>query len=99
VPAGQSPATLDVGDVDGDGVLDVVTGNSASHDVSLLLGDGTGGFAMPVSINVGNLDCTRVVLADLDNDHRLDLAVASYDNSPGLTVLQNYPGRRCTVLP
>jgi hypothetical protein len=45
---GTSPHThgLVIADVNGDGNPDLVTANSTDNDISLLLGDGTGGFRM-----------------------------------------------------
>ena len=44
-PAGTYPASIVAGDFTGDGVLDLAVANQGSGDVSILLGDGRGGFS------------------------------------------------------
>jgi len=44
----DSPAAAEVGDFNGDGVLDLVVANSASASVSILLGNGDGSFQAPL---------------------------------------------------
>ncbi|MGH3134396.1 MAG: FG-GAP repeat domain-containing protein, partial [Gaiellaceae bacterium] len=42
---GFSPHSVAIGDLDGDGALDLATANANSQDVSVLLGNGDGTFA------------------------------------------------------
>jgi hypothetical protein len=72
-PAG--PTSLIAADMDGDGVLDLVTSTSAG---TVVIHRGLGGFAFasPVSIPVGE-QLFHVVAADFDLDGRLDLAVCA----------------------
>src|SRR5262249_1260707 len=42
--AGSGPLAAAVGDLNGDGKLDLVVANTVSNDVSILLGTGTGSF-------------------------------------------------------
>jgi hypothetical protein len=77
------PAGIAVGDLDGDGNLDVVTANTnplgATGDLSIYLGDGTGRLGAAKRLSVAlNRKPTSVVVADLDNDGRLDIAYADY---------------------
>jgi hypothetical protein len=70
----SSPYAVTVGDLDGDGALDVVTGNVGS--VSVLLGAGAG--ALGPATNFPSEGLARdAALADLDGDGDLDLVVAS----------------------
>jgi hypothetical protein len=75
-----------IGDFDGDGVPDVVTSNTGSRDLSILLSDGSGGFRsieffpVPDDILPGVLS-----VADFNGDGKPDVAVAT--NFGGLVVL------------
>lgn len=62
------------GDVDGDGLVDLVAvGGSAAH---VWLGDGTGHFReRPGSFDAAPTDATAVALADLDGDGRIDVVL------------------------
>src|SRR5262245_22522655 len=58
-PVGASPLTVVTGDFNGDGHLDLATGNplaetqDQSTTVSVLLGDGAGGFGAAMNFDVG----------------------------------------------
>ena len=71
---GQLPRGIATGDFDEDGAPDLAVANNGSDDVSILLGDGQGGFAPAVSIPTGTQPLTPLV-EDLDRDGHLDLAV------------------------
>ena len=77
---GRQPYPLALGDLNGNGSLDVVTPNVGSASVSVLLGDGRGGFA---PVPTGPVHVTArpyfVALGDLDGDSRLD-AVTIHDD-------------------
>lgn len=66
---GVGPRQVALGDVDGDEVLDIVTANRQSGDVSILLGDGNGEFAPEIRVGApSTLEAESVVLGDLDED-------------------------------
>ena len=44
VPVGTTPVSVAVGDFNGDGKLDFAVANESSNNVTVLLGDGKGGF-------------------------------------------------------
>ena len=73
---GQDPRALDLGDIDGDGILDVATANFASDDISILFGTGgmLGTEARVPSQNPSD-DPNAIALGDLDNDGRDELIV------------------------
>jgi hypothetical protein len=83
LPAGSiySPEvqSLALGDMNGDGNLDVVTGNSGSDSISVLLGDGTGKFAAPIEFPKISYPLA-VRLADLNHDSKLDVVCVSTRN-------------------
>lgn len=80
-PVGPSPQALVSADFNHDGHLDLATANPGFHSVSVLLGDGGGGFgAAIVSAGTTNdaFERASVTVADFNNDGHLDLATAMY---------------------
>jgi hypothetical protein len=79
IPVGSSPEFVATGDFNGDGKLDLVTANSDSNNVTMLLGDGTGGFipAPGSPLPAGNAPFC-VVVADFNGDGRADLAIVNF---------------------
>jgi hypothetical protein len=73
----MAPTSLDAGDLDGDGDLDLVVADSIDGLVVVLENDGAGHFSA-ASRQPAALQATlaAVKLVDLDGDHRLDLVVA-----------------------
>jgi FG-GAP-like repeat len=81
------PHTIDGCDANGDGNLDLVIDDWAENRLTLLLGDGKGGFAVPgAPIEVGRKPYRNLRLADLDGDGHCDIAAPSY-GSGVVTVL------------
>ncbi|HWW74836.1 MAG TPA: VCBS repeat-containing protein, partial [Pyrinomonadaceae bacterium] len=52
-PVGDHPADIAAADFNGDGNTDLVTANNNSSNVSVLLGDGAGGFTGPANFAAG----------------------------------------------
>ena len=75
---GAAPAFVAVGDFNGDGKPDIVTADSGGNTVTVLLGNGSGGFAAAAGdpIAVG-LSPSAVVIGDLNRDGKQDLGVAN----------------------
>ncbi|MEZ4447265.1 MAG: FG-GAP-like repeat-containing protein [Polyangiaceae bacterium] len=70
---GQRPTAIALGDVDADGDVDVLTSNTQSTSLSVLLNDGDGGlvlWAAPLDAKDGAPNAT---LADVNDDGALDL--------------------------
>jgi hypothetical protein len=84
---GRNPASFAVADVNGDGHVDFAVANQGSDDLTVLLGDGAGGFnaasGSPVAAGDGP---DGVATADLNGDGKADLAVAN-NRSNDATVL------------
>ncbi|MCI0634591.1 MAG: VCBS repeat-containing protein, partial [Actinobacteria bacterium] len=75
------------GDLDGDGDLDVATGNNHSQAVNLLRNNGDGTFESPQRF-AEQLIVFSIAAGDLDGDGDLDLA-AGYQDGGTVTVLEN----------
>ena len=78
---GEQTESVALGDINGDGFLNVAVTNISASGVAVMLGDGAGGFGPAVGIPSED-NSFSVALTDLDNDGILDYAVAS-DYSPG----------------
>jgi len=73
---GDAPESVSIGDFNGDGAPDLVVANSATNDVSVLLGTGDGTFLGEQRFNAG-VQPAFVSIGDLNDDGILDLAVAN----------------------
>jgi hypothetical protein len=74
-PVGDA-ISVALGDVDGDGKVDIVTANFESDNVSILFHDGKGGFFAAQRSVVGNAP-SSVALRDLDGDGVLNIVTAN----------------------
>lgn len=82
ITVGTQPRGFGILDVDGDGDMDIAVGNTLSNDVSLLINNGAGVFAAPVSIPMlaGDIGPYGLSAADMNNDGILDLVVGCRDS-------------------
>jgi hypothetical protein len=88
---GNGPDALAVGDVNGDGKLDLVAGNDTGTSVSVLLGNGDGTFRTQQEYTAGSYP-HWVALADVNGDKAPDIMVANEgDNNVGV-LLNNGDG-------
>jgi Ca2+-binding RTX toxin-like protein len=83
---GTTPTNVTLGDVNGDSFADIVTANSGSNNVSLLLGNGSGAFYTP-AINYSLSFSPYVVgLSDVDGNGQLDILASNPTSGlPGAT--------------
>lgn len=75
-----SPSSLAFGDFNGDGVVDMATGDWNTTSVSVMLGNGNGTFKARTSFSAG-ANPSSVALGDLNGDGVLDVVVT--DNGGG----------------
>ena len=77
---GPSPVQILSGDLDGDGLPDLVIRNAGDGTATVYLSNGRGGFteAADSLIAIGE-DASDIALADLDGSRRLDLVVSDED--------------------
>ncbi len=83
----NAPLGPAVGDINGDGALDILVTHAAGDDVGVLLNDGMGAFGSEEILVVDD-DPRAVILADLDTSGTLDMLTAH--TTPGLVVM--HPG-------
>ena len=84
---GLDPHAVVVADFNSDGFLDVATANTATNDVTVLLGIGTGAFAAAVSYPVG-VNPSSLAAGDFSGDGVPDLAVTN-TSSNDVSILVN----------
>ena len=78
----SGPMSVDVGDFNRDSHLDVVVVNEGTENVGLFLGYGNGSFAKQRTFSTGNSSRpTSIIVADFNNDQRIDIAVAYFGTS------------------
>ena len=92
-PTGISPSSVAIGDLNGDGRLDLVTANiggdplgtpTPAGTVSVLLGNGGSTFSAATPYPTGSVIPSSVAIGDLNGDGRLDLAVTNYGSPSSL---------------
>jgi hypothetical protein len=82
-PVGNNPVAVATGDLDGDGMTDVVTANHDGNSISVLLGNGAGDFAAAQDFDMGGSP-KCIVLGDVNGDGRLDVIVGIGGSPLGL---------------
>jgi len=91
IPVGALPIDLAAGDVDGDGVLDLVSADARDRAISVRLQHG-GAWVAGESVAAG-FEPHMVALADLDGDRDLDLVATSHDSGAVFVALNDGSGR------
>ncbi|QGG94952.1 FG-GAP repeat domain-containing protein [Actinomarinicola tropica] len=85
----NQPFSIDAGDMDGDGRLDLVVGHISADAVTIFFANSTGGYdrtdvAMPAGAR-----SDAVAVGDVDGDGDLDVVATDRSVTPGLSVLRN----------
>ena len=94
---GNSPSAVTLGDLNGDGVLDLVAAYRADNKVGVLLGKGDGTFKQQVAYQVGAAP-SAVVVADFNGDGKRDVAVANFKDSKVSVLFGNGDGTLQTAV-
>jgi probable HAF family extracellular repeat protein len=89
--AGRRPLGVSLGDLDGDGNLDMAVANSGSGDASVLLNTGDGTFAAETRYAAGDLP-RSISLGDLDGDGDPDMVVVNGGSDDASVLLNNGDG-------
>jgi len=106
IDGGQYLASIALGDVNGDGSLDIVTANFATGTVSVFLGKGDGTFSDDVDYSVESSatsktaasDPSFVALGDFNGDGHLDIATANGGSSSAAVLLGKGDGTFATAV-
>jgi hypothetical protein len=75
-PAGPDPVSVAIGDLNGDGKLDLATANTTAGTVSVLLNGGDGSLRAKVDYSSGS-NPASVAIGDLNGDGKADLVTAA----------------------
>jgi len=79
VQVGRQPEDVELGDLDGDGNVDLVSADWFAGTVTVAFGDGTGLFPRRQTYAVGGSPFA-IAIADFDQDGKPDLAIANHDS-------------------
>jgi hypothetical protein len=89
--AGAGPISVAMGDLDGDGNLDLAAANVYGNSVSVFLGNGDGTIQAPVNYAAGT-NPAGVAIGDLNSDGNLDVVVGNATSSTVSVFLGNGDG-------
>ncbi len=81
---GAQPFSITVGDFDGDGNMDLATADNAGNSVTVLLGNGAGGFSSAPGSPISVPSPWSIMAGDINGDGSIDLVAGT---ASGLTVM------------
>lgn len=92
-PVGTAPGSVEITDLNGDGKPDIIVANEQSNNVTILLGDGKGGFtqAQGSPFPAGRAP-NDIAIGDFNRDGKLDLAFANHEEKHLTVLLGNGQG-------
>jgi FG-GAP-like repeat/Calx-beta domain/FG-GAP repeat/HYR domain len=94
---GSQPYSIGLADVNGDGLLDIVTANLSSGNMSVLINQGAGTFITSAPIPVGNAP-NGLVLEDFNADGRVDVVIVRQSPATLTVFLGNGDGTFAAAL-
>ena len=71
---GSEPISVATEDFNGDGIADLAVANKGSRNISILIGDGVGGFGPPINFALSGSP-NSLAVGDFNKDGKADLAV------------------------
>jgi FG-GAP-like repeat len=95
IPTGESPNDIAVGDFNGDGNLDLVIANTGTPNLTVLLGDGHGGFHPSPHSPFATTSYPHVhgvAVGDFNGDGKLDVVTDSWGHDQILLLLGDGAG-------
>lgn len=90
-PGASGASGIAAGDVNGDGIPDLVVCNAGSNNISVLLGTGAGTF-LPAQVFSTGGGPRSIALADFNHDGYLDVATANFGDGTVSVLLGNGHG-------
>ena len=99
VPVGSEPYAVAVGDFNGDGMNDLAVANYGGNSVSILLGNGQGGFSLAETLTSGISHPHAVAVGNFNAGGKLDLAVTSYTSQSSNGVVKIFLNNGSTTSP
>ncbi|MBC8353202.1 MAG: VCBS repeat-containing protein [Planctomycetes bacterium] len=74
---GGAPQAIEIADFNNDGILDAVTANSASEEVSVFFGDGSGSLLRPVHTSLRGATPADLTIGDVNADGNMDVVTVN----------------------
>lgn len=78
---GTGVEAITLGDVNGDGNVDLAVTNTTTNQIFTILSDGRGGFIHGNSVATGSNYPASIVIADFNRDGQADIAVGGYSDN------------------